>query len=64
MDLGVDFNPAVLRDHVVWDRDAFVDRDALLDYGVVFHAGFEESVSFRLEVNKAKAEGMEKRDIL
>lgn len=58
MDLGVDFNSAVLRDHVVWDRNAFVDRDALLDYGVVFHAGFEESVSFRLEGKKGREEGM------
>jgi len=38
VDLGVDLDPTVLRDHIFGDRHAFVDGDALLDDSVVFHA--------------------------
>lgn len=37
VDFGVNLHPAVFRYHVFWDWHAFVDRDALLDYRVMFH---------------------------
>jgi hypothetical protein len=38
LDLCVDFNATVGGNHIIWDGDALVDWDALLDYCVVFHA--------------------------
>lgn len=37
MDLGIDLNPAVLRYHLIGDRNTLEDRNALLYDGVVLH---------------------------
>ena len=44
LDLCVDFDAAVGGYHVLGDRDAFVDRDALVDDCVVLHAGMGVSL--------------------
>ena len=37
LDLRVDLNTAIFRYHLFGNRDAFVDRNTLIDNGVVLH---------------------------
>lgn len=37
MDLRIDFDSAVLGDHFLWDLDPLMNRDTLLDNGIVLH---------------------------
>lgn len=37
MNLGIDLNASILRDHLIWNRHAFVNRDTLAHDGVVLH---------------------------
>jgi hypothetical protein len=39
LDLSIDLNAAVSRNHIIGNRDALVDGNSLLDDGVVLHAG-------------------------
>lgn len=38
MDLRINLNPAVLRNHLIGDRDTFMNRNPLLDDSVMLHA--------------------------
>ena len=39
LDLRIDLDAAVGRNHIVRNRDTLVDGDSLVDNGVVLHAG-------------------------
>jgi hypothetical protein len=56
LDLGVDLDTAVLRYHVFGNRHTLVDRDTLLDDGVVLHAT-PLSVCLRIRQSGMSEEG-------
>jgi hypothetical protein len=52
LDLSIDLNAAVSRNHIIGNRDALVDGNSLLDDGVVLHAGKQSAISRSLELSK------------
>jgi hypothetical protein len=52
LDLSIDLNTAVSRNHVIGNRDALVDGNSLLDDGVVLHARKQSAISRLLELSK------------
>jgi hypothetical protein len=52
LDLSIDLNTAVSRNHVIGNRDALVDGNSLLNDGVVLHARKQSAISRSLELSK------------
>jgi hypothetical protein len=52
LDLSIDLDTAVSRNHVIGNRDALVDGNSLLDDGVVLHARKQSAISRSLELSK------------
>jgi hypothetical protein len=52
LDLSIDLDTAVSRNHVIGNRDALVDGNSLLDDGVVLHARKQSAISRLLELSK------------
>jgi hypothetical protein len=52
LDLSIDLDAAVSRNHVIGNWDTLVDRDSLVNNGVVLHAGKLSAVTHSLGLSK------------
>lgn len=59
VDLGIDLDPGILGDHVVWDGHSFDDGDALVDDGVVLHVGHAQHAVDLLDAEPVQDVGHE-----